>query len=332
MSLIPASMSRHLSGLKHWFEHKSSVTQTPLLDENELISQAHYAQSLPYSLFQFKHHTANPLLGEIPSSFRGRGYEFDDNRLYQAGDEQRTINWRLYARMGELYSRVFTEEHRPQVYLVIDRRANMRFATRKQLKARLAAKIAACYFYQAQQQGLSVGGLFLDEGLHLHSPGAGQATTDSFLQALIAPCPPFSHEQGDELNDISMLDALRDLIQRAQAGSFILLVSDFLDVAPEQAAPILNQLVAAHTVQAIQVLDPVEQVLPDDGDYYIANGSDAEPIRVNAGDNLQHDHYQQQVKDRQSRLSHCFEQNGVPFKSCTTLDEPDHCLAMPYGQ
>lgn len=148
MDLLPTFFKNHISGWKSWLKRDSFVTLAPLLDETELQELALYAESIPFSLFEFEHNTTQPLFGDILSSYRGRGFEFDENRPYQPGDEQRMINWRLYARTGDLYTKVFTEEHRAQISLVMDRRSNMRFATRKQLKVKLAAKITACYFFR----------------------------------------------------------------------------------------------------------------------------------------------------------------------------------------
>ncbi|MEJ2061469.1 MAG: DUF58 domain-containing protein [Gammaproteobacteria bacterium] len=300
----------------------SDVEQTPLLDETALQELAHYAQALPWSLLEFQRPSAHPLIGETLSFHRGRGFEFEENRAYQAGDEPRLLNWRLYARSGELYTKVFTEERRPQVFLLVDRRAAMRFATHRQLKAALAAKIAACYAYQSQHQALAVGGLILNQMPEWFSPARGEMSLDALVQSLAAPCPPLAFEADQP----DFEESLRLLMHRLPAGSFVLLVSDFCDFNPDAAAPVLQQLAMLHTVHAIQILDPVEQRLPAAGDFLIADDASLQPLRIDAQDEVQCRLYEEAFNDGQAKLAACFHSCNIPFKTCTTQQDVEDCL------
>lgn len=301
------------------------AVQAPLLDEHGLQELALYARSLPWSLLAFRQMASHPLIGETPSVYRGRGLEFQDNRAYQPGDEPRLLNWRLYARTGELYTRVFTEERRPQVFMVVDRRAAMRFASRRQLKVTLAAKIAACYAWQSQQQGLAVGGMLLNQTPDWIEPAVGENALQNLLQTLIAASPPlpFDSEQPE------LVDSLRLLLQRLPAGSFLLLVSDFADLDSDHALKLLPQLAERYTVQAIQILDAVEARLPSHGDFLIDNADTAQALAISSRDELLHTLYADAFSERQAQLASSFSQCGIPFKTCTTEDELHSCL-KPY--
>lgn len=303
----------------------SQAAQTPLVDETRLRELALYAESLPWSLLAFHRPASHPLIGETLSSHRGRGFEFEENRAYQVGDEPRLLNWRLYARTGELYTKVFTEERRPQVFLLVDRRASMRFATQRQLKVSLAAEIAACYAWQAWHQALAVGGLILNEAAQWFDPAMGDVALHALVQSLAAPCPALAFE--DSQPDFG--EVLRLLMHRLPGGSFVLLISDFSDFDPGAAMPLLHQLAALHTVQAIQILDPIESRLPESGDFLIEDGTATRPLRIDGRDDLQQTLYTRTFKARQSTLAACFNACGIPFKTCTTEDDVETCLGQP---
>ena len=307
---------------RHWLPTQSYLVQEPLLNAARIQELALYAQSLHTSLFEFHRYAAHPLIGETVSFYRGRGFEFEENRAYQAGDESRLINWRLYARAGELYSKVFSEDRRPQVFLLMDRRATMRFATRGQLKAALAAEIAACYIFQAQQQALAVGGLILNQTADWFTPAMAEVSVQNFLQSLAAACPPLDFEQDQP----DLAESLQLLNHRLPAGSFVLLISDFADLDPDIDTPLLYQLAAQHTVQAIQILDPVEQHLPTHGDFLIEDMAAMQPLHIDGRDGVQQTLYTQAFEQRQSKLCDCFNSCGIAFRTCTTQDDVKTCL------
>jgi uncharacterized protein (DUF58 family) len=322
--MFPLHLDKFLQHYRRWLDTGSLAVQQPLLDTDALRDLSLYAQSLPASLLHFQHSTVHPLIGETLSFFRGRGFEFDENRPYQAGDEPRLINWHLYARSGNLYTKVFTEERRPQVSLIVDRRSPMRFGTREQLKVTLAAKIAACYAYQARHQALAVGGLILNQDPAWFSPAPGEIALQRYLQALVAPCPPLDFDAPAP----DFTELLQQLIQRTPTGCFVLLVSDFNDLNPAVALPVLHQLATRHTVHAIQILDPVEQQPPTSGDFLIEDTASPQPLRLDGKDSMQQRQYSELFNQRQLQLQACFEQSGVPLQICSTLDGIEQCLAQ----
>ena len=76
------------------------------------------------------------------SPFKGRGVEFDESRPYQPGDDLRTMDWRVTARTGKPYTKVFREERNRPVIVWLDLRSSMLFATRRAYKAVAAAELA----------------------------------------------------------------------------------------------------------------------------------------------------------------------------------------------
>jgi uncharacterized protein (DUF58 family) len=320
LQTVIEKMSRYY---RRWLSLDNDAAQIPLLDKTDLSKLEHYAHSLSWPLFEFHRPAMHPLLGETLSTHRGRGFEFEENRVYQAGDEPRMLNWRLYARSGELYTKVFTEERRPQVFLVVDRRAAMRFATRRQLKAALVAKIAACYAFQARHQALAVGGLILNQTAQWFDPAMGEDALNTFINTLSSACAPLSFDADQP----GLEESLRLLLYRLPAGCFVLLLSDFSDLEPESGLSVLQQLVEMHTVQAIQILDPAEQRLPG-GEFLIEDSSSLKPLSMDGRNEIQQNLYTEAFQERQSKLTACFQNCHIPFKVCTTAEELDACMGI----
>ena len=104
------------------------------------------------------------LTGRHSSRVRGRGLDFDEIRRYLAGDDIRTIDWKVTARTRKPHVRVYTEERdRPQLY-VIDQRLSMFFASRGRMKSVVAAELAALGAWRAMAVGDRAGGVDGHEG------------------------------------------------------------------------------------------------------------------------------------------------------------------------
>lgn len=97
------------------------------------------------------------LSGNYTSVFKGRGLAFREVRKYQAGDDVRTIDWNVSARMNDTYVKVFVEEREMTVMLVVDLSASQQFGTRIGSKARMAAEVAALCAFSAIKHNDRVG-------------------------------------------------------------------------------------------------------------------------------------------------------------------------------
>ena len=89
------------------------------------------------------------LSGSYSSSFKGQGLAFREVRPYQAGDDIRTIDWNVSARMNETFVKVFVEEREMTVMLVVDLSPSQRFGTRRADKVRVASEVAALLAFSA---------------------------------------------------------------------------------------------------------------------------------------------------------------------------------------
>ena len=153
----PAPLAVSFNADPHDGDGDGLVYVTP----KSLIKLRHSAENLPLKVAKVKALQT----GEYYSPFKGRGMEFDEVRLYQPGDDIRTIDWRVTARSGKAHTKLFREERERSVILCVDFRRTMYFGTRGAYKSVAAAKAAALFAWSAEHQGDRLGGLLFSEHL-----------------------------------------------------------------------------------------------------------------------------------------------------------------------
>src|SRR3981189_2824583 len=110
------------------------------------------------------------LAGDYHSVFKGRGMNFDEVREYQPGDEIRTIDWNVTARMGSAFVKKFTEERELTVMLIVDVSASGNFGSTTQSKRELAAEVACLLAFSAIRNHDKVGLLLFTDRVELFIP------------------------------------------------------------------------------------------------------------------------------------------------------------------
>jgi uncharacterized protein (DUF58 family) len=195
------------------------------------------------------------LAGSYHSVFRGRGMEFAEVREYEPGDDVRTIDWNVSARMGHPFVKKFTEERELTVFLAVDASASERFGTAAARKLELAAEVSALLAFSAIRNNDRVGLLlFTDRVETFVSPRKGREHGLRVLRELLA------YEPAGRGTDISgALEVFRRVVTKR---SVVFLVSDFQDDGYER---ILRVVSRKHDVVAIVVSDPREETLPNVG-------------------------------------------------------------------
>src|SRR5436853_3366210 len=110
------------------------------------------------------------LAGQYHSVFKGQGMNFDEVREYQPGDEIRTIDWNVTARLGTAYVKKFTEERELTVILVVDVSASGNFGSTTQSKRELAAEVACLLAFSAIRNNDKVGLILFTDRVELFIP------------------------------------------------------------------------------------------------------------------------------------------------------------------
>ena len=259
--------------------------------------------------------------GNYLSRFKGRGMEFDEARPYQPGDDVRTLDWRVTARTGKPHTKLFREERERAVLTWVDMRPTMFFATRGAFKSVIAARAAALLAWSANQQGDRLGGLvFNADNHHELRPKRGKSAVLQLLQQLSTASHWHSQHNEQEPDANNALARLRRV---AKPGSLIFLISDFRNLGP-QAESHLAQLSRHNDVVLLHIHDPLEQALPEQGQYRVAWGQ--RNSLFSAGNKAAQNSYQQQFEQHCQQLQQLSRFPGVHYLSCSTSDDVVQCL------
>ena len=134
--------------------------------------------------------------GDYASAFRGRGIEFQDVREYQPGDDVRTIDWRVTARLGVTYLRRHHEERELTMLLLVDESASAQVGSRRRTRSELAAQVAAVLALTAAHANDRVGAAFFSDGLgRMVPPKKGRRHALRVLGELLAARAERSHHR-----------------------------------------------------------------------------------------------------------------------------------------
>ena len=212
--------------------------------------------------------------GEYRSVFKGQGMEFSEVREYQPGDEVRSIDWNVTARMRKPYVKRYIEERELTVMLVVDLSGSERFGTRKRFKSELASELAAVLAMSAIRNNDRVGAvLFTDRIEHVVPPRKGRRHALRLMRDLLAFEPV-----GTGTDITAAVDYAGKMLVHK---SIIFLVSDFQEEELEQPLKLLAQ---RHDVVAVTVDDPSEQELPDLGLARFVDPETGETLDVDTSD------------------------------------------------
>lgn len=195
------------------------------------------------------------LAGEYHSVFKGRGMEFDEVREYAPGDEIRTIDWNVTARMGRPFVKRFVEERELTVLFLVDLSASGAFGTRERFKNETAAELCALLAFSAIKNNDKVGLIaFTDEIEKFIPPKKGGSHVLRLVRELLDFAP-----RGRGTDIAQALDYLGRITHRR---AIVFLVSDFFASAYEKPLRILAR---RHDLIAVSIADPRELEMPDVG-------------------------------------------------------------------
>jgi uncharacterized protein (DUF58 family) len=257
--------------------------------------------------------------GDYQSPFRGRGIEFDESRPYQPGDDIRNIDWRVTARTGRPHTKVFREERERPVFVWIDLRPSMFFATRRCYKAVAAAEIAGLLAWSAERHGDRVGGVVFSEDVHHEiRPQRGRRGVLRLIRQL-ASHPVW--QSGSRRRPVAgaASRALVRLRRVARPGSLVFLISDFREF-DDQAWTEMSRLSRHHDVVMIFVHDPVESSLPGPGLYRVSDGEGEHELDTFNPSVV--DAHRDRFEKHLSLLRGHARTNGFYLLSCSTADAP----------
>jgi len=210
--------------------------------------------------------------GAYHAVFKGRGMEFAEVREYEAGDDARTIDWNVTARMGAPFVKKFVEERDLTLLLLVDVSGSQAFGSRFLLKRDYAAELAAVLAFSAVANHDRVGAVLFSDRIEGYvPPGRGRDHALRIVRDLLALDP---RGTGTDLEG-----ALRFAQRVMKRRGIVAVLSDFQDRAYERALGVLRR---RHDVIALHLLDPREGEFPDAGLVALVDPETGERVVVDA--------------------------------------------------
>jgi uncharacterized protein (DUF58 family) len=239
--------------------------------------------------------------GDYHSVFKGRGMNFEDVREYQPGDEIRTIDWNVTARLGTAYVKKFTEERELTVILIVDVSASGNFGSTMQSKRELAAEVACLLAFSAIRNNDKVGLILFTDRVELFiPPKKGRSHTLRLIREIL-----FFEPQGRGTEPALALDYLNNIVTRRAVVFFI---SDF-------QAPDFSRALAVsgrrHDFIAIHIRDEREKVLPNIGIITLEDAETGEQIEINTADRGTRGRFTDLADENETDLARTLRRNNI---------------------
>lgn len=253
--------------------------------------------------------SANVFAGAYKSAFRGRGTQFSEVREYTEGDDVRDIDWKVTARFGRPYIKVYEEERELTVMLLIDASRSLNFGTRGQETRTMVAEIAATLAFSALGNNDKVGALFFADTVDLYiPPKKGKKHVLHILTEILRFEP-----KGGGTNLKAALTYLMG-VQKKRSTAFLL--SDF--VATGDAERELRLAAHKHDLVALQVYDPWLRALPRVGLLRVEDAETGYELLIDTGSQRQRRRHTLWWQRNEEQLQETLARCGIDFVSVQT--------------
>lgn len=280
------------------------------------------------------------MAGQYHSVFKGQGMDFDEVREYQPGDEVRTIDWNVTARMNHPFVKKFKEERELTVLLVVDVSGSGLFGSGSQSKRDLAAEVASVLAFSAIRNNDKVGLILFSEGVEKFiPPRKGRAHVLRVIREILFFEP---RKRGTDLN--TTIDFIMKVLRHK---SIVIVISDFMGQTTPSRKDVmsylkrnvvlsqnlgqasffnLKQINRRHDLIAIQVIDKYELELPAVGRVILKDAETGEVLEVDTGNNLKRKGFRERQQRSQQELQKLFRSasiDSIPLKT-----DQDYAVAL----
>lgn len=322
-----------MSFFSRWFkkQEQQKTTNTVVnsathVTTKELILLQQQAHKLDMSRRSYARSSST---GSHHSQFRGRGMDYQESRIYQAGDDIRNMDWRVTARAGKPHTKLYQEERERPVVFVVDFNPGMFFGSTKSLKSVLAAKAATLIAWAVAARGDRIGALIINSSHHELAPKMGKRGVLQLIRELVNHSDPqHVFERTDDAKHTTMNEEIKRLRRLAKPGSLVFLISDFYDI-DEETTRHLQRISRHNDIQAIQIVDPLELAPPPPDRYAVTDGKSNGV--VNTKSKSGHDKYQQFFIQHHQKIKDLMRKQNIPLIQLSTDEDAMLALQRHFG-
>jgi len=261
----------------------------------------------------------NIFAGEYHSQFKGRGMAFSEVREYQPGDDVRSIDWNVTARLNKPYIKVFEEERELTVMLLVDVSGSRHFGTMTQTKRDMAAEVAATIAFSTIENNDKVGVIFFSDKIEKYIPPKKGKTHVLHIIRELLIFEPSSQGTNTAL-------ALEYFANAQKRRSTAFLISDCIDHQPvvKGKDPLEKPLMIAanrHDLNVIQIYDRRDSELPDAGLLQVHDAETGTDMWTDTSSKKVRDAYHEAWQKQQERLQTTFTRTGTNYISVRTDED-----------
>jgi len=239
--------------------------------------------------------------GEYHSVFKGRGMAFSEVREYQVGDDIRSIDWNVTARLNHPYIKVFEEERELTVMLLVDVSESESFGTSTMLKKEMITELVAVLAFSAIQNNDKIGMILFSNKIEKFIPPKKGRT---HILRIIRELLEFKPE--NSVTDVST--AISYFLNVIKKRSIVFIISDFFSPPFEEPLKISSK---KHDTIAVNIYDIRESSIPDIGLAFIKDAETQKRMWVDTSSKEFRKRYEQWWNSKQNYLKNMFKMNGV---------------------
>ena len=262
------------------------------------------------------------LSGSYQSAFKGQGIDFEEVREYQPGDEVRSIDWNVTAKMGVPFVKQYREERELTMILAIDISNSGIWSSNDRTKREKLAELGALLAFSANKNGDKVGLILFSDHIEKYLPPAkGQKHVLRILRDILF------YKNKSKKTDLN--EGLRFLNQVTRRRAVVFLLSDFIIPEYETEEESIQNLFLKelsttrkkHDLMCCQITDRVEKEIPNLGRIFFEDPETGETILINTSNANFQKNYQNFTKSTQESFSQCLKRRGIDhFKFSTDSD------------
>jgi uncharacterized protein (DUF58 family) len=303
--------------------NKSTATSGVYVELAQLLALRHLASTIDITAAIKKQAT---LSGLHITRARGRGMDFDEVRIYQPGDDARSIDWRVTARTQVTHTKLYREERERPVMILADQSASLFFGSRHCFKSVLVARLAALIAWSTLFHGDRIGGMVFGNDQHQEiRPRRHKQAVLHLINALVTANHELNKHRMQNQNGY-LLTALTKIRHTLKSGGRLIMLSDFSHY-DDACYRELYKIAQHNQVIALLVYDPLEKELPNSGWYTVSNQT--EHTRINANNSQLRLAYHQQFEKNIAVLKNDFLRCNIPLLEISTADDLIKTIGRP---